>query len=111
MSRRTFDERLAMIPTDRPVFYAQNMTGRQYFYDYYWFASWKEDDGTPKACYIGRDQDGVIARRFQEQEARFAELDKRMTCEKHVRLELSCKACIMRYYVKAHSMEVWRESA
>lgn len=61
----SFEERLAQIPTDRPVYYGQKRPGGPYNKGsrLYWQALWRDDSGKRHSFYIGQDKDGIIEAR------------------------------------------------
>jgi hypothetical protein len=80
----TLQERLARLPTDRPVSYWQ--VGE------YWYAGWVIRPGTPYECYLGRDTTGEIAAHRERQQERKGQAQGR-PCG-HETTQLYCPMCI-----------------
>ena len=86
--RRTFDERLALIPQDRRVTYVL----RNFHYGDYWYACYSQG-GKKYNLYLGKDRDGQFARAAAQQ-TKYGRHPDGKPCG-HKRIQLSCLVCIM----------------
>ena len=86
--KRTFDERLTLIPQDRRVTYVL----RQFMYGAYWYVYYSLA-GKKYTLYLGKDRDGSFARAAAQQ-TKYGRHPDAKPCG-HKRVQLSCLTCIM----------------
>src|SRR6266487_2767276 len=95
---RTFNERLDLLPTDKPIIYR---AVHIHNYGPYWYALW--DDNTSEYGihfhYLGKDDEhGTLAARASENRPHYRRYAEQ-SCE-HEEIRLSCRACINRAYAR-----------